>query len=160
LQQIEKNTMMKLITRHHFLLTICALLLVLICYLSVSGPMHFEKQKTEREKVVQARMAMIQQAEEKYLQIHDTYTASFDSLVKEGLLADSLRFIPYSNGKQFSLQTSIEELKSGKMEPQMLCSATYQDYLDGMNEQEIANLIMQASEKGTFPGLTVGNMNP
>ncbi len=152
--------MMKLMNRHHILLTVCALILVLICYLSVSAPMRFEEQVKEREKIVEYRMNSIQQAETQYLRTHGYYTASLDSLVKEGLLADSLRFIPFSDDVMFSIQTSMEPLESGETVPQMSCSASYRDYLNGMNEKEIDNLIRRASEEGKFPGLIIGNVNP
>jgi hypothetical protein len=111
-------------------------------------------------KIVEDRMNSIQQAETQYLRTHGYYTASLDSLVKEGLLADSLRFIPFSDDVMFSIQASMEPSESGETVPQMSCSASYRDYLNGMNEKEIDNLIRRASEEGKFPGLIIGNVNP
>ena len=67
--------------------------------------------------------------------------------------------IPFSNGKKFDLTVSSVVLKSGKSEPVMECSATYNEYLYGLDANEIGNLNEQAAEQGQYAGLKIGDVN-
>ena len=120
---------MKANLRNNYLLAAGVLLLVVLCFLSVYNPMEFGREQTRREAVVKRRLVMIRAAEEKYKAANGTYTNSIDTLVKAGLLADSLRYIPFSGNKEFALATSSIIGKTGKHIPLMECSAGYEEYL-------------------------------
>ncbi len=135
-----------------------AAILALLCILSIASPMQFEREKTQREAVVKQHLLLIRSAENRYMRRHGQYTGSLDSLVANGLLADSLRYIPYSNGKQFEIETSSSISASGKAQPLMVCSARYEDYLDGLDEADIANATEEANQQGLFPGLKFGDV--
>ena len=88
---------MKVKIKHNYLLTCCVGVLALICVLSIYSPIAFSNQQTERETSVKHYLVQIRLAEEKYRAKTGSYTASFDSLIQYGYLADSLQFIPFTN---------------------------------------------------------------
>ena len=96
----------------------CVFALAVLCVLSVSSPMRFEHQQQIREKTVKERLVKIRTAEEKYRLRYGVYTADFGNLVKSGLLADSLQYIPYSDGKRFSIDATTTIAKSGRQNRQ------------------------------------------
>lgn len=141
-----------------FGLVLCVLALVVVCFLSVARPMWFQRGQQQRERAVRERMTLILRAEQRYKAQHGTYTADLNALVKAGLMADSLRFIPFSDGKTFHVVTDVDVTKSGRQVPTMSCSATYSDYLGDMDKNSVANLIEEANEAGRFPGIRMGDM--
>lgn len=144
---------------HQYLLVACVLVLVVLCFLSVEQPLRFEKEQHRRELAVKRSLVMIRNAEERYLSRHGTYTGDFPALIRGGYLADSLQYIPYGNGRKFQLAASVSIGKSGRQIPLMECSAGYHDYLDGLDDNSIANLIEEANESGNFPGLKIGDIS-
>ncbi len=140
------------------ILSVCVLVLVILCYLSVRKPMRFDNERQKREEVVKERLMMIKAAEEAYREKHGVYAADFRHLTQGKWLADSLRFIPFAGKKPFRLAASTLVDKDGKQTPVMECSAEYEDYLDGLDDNEIQNLTEQAINQGTFPGLKIGDI--
>ena len=141
-----------------YILAACMLALLVVCFLSIYQPIRFDEQRVEREKAVKERLVKIRQAEENYRKVHGTYAGQFGTLVKEGFLADSLTYIPYSAGEQFELTATVEILKSGRQMPLMECGAQYYQYLEGLDENSIANLMEAADQEGRFPGLRIGDI--
>ena len=93
--------------------------------------------------------------EKAYMKAHGTYAPDLKTLIASGLIADSLTFIPYSEGERFALEASVETEKSGKVVNTMECGAQYQQYLKGLNENDIANLIEEANKRGEYPGMKI-----
>lgn len=143
---------------NNFILTACVLMLVIICFLSVYRPMVFDRERGERELTVKTRLMKIRQAQERFRKATGTYTGSFATLVKKGYMADSLQYIPYSDGERFSLSATTVITKSGQQMPLMECGAQYQQYLNGLDENSIANLVEAANEAGLYPGLKIGDL--
>lgn len=138
-------------------LTFCVLLLAVITYLSVHTTIYFNDQRARREQVVKQRLVSIRAAEEVYCRRHGAYTAQFAALVGEGLIADSLTYVPWSDGLRFELEVSSQTSKTGKAVPLMQCYATYDSYLDGLDANAIDNLTADANDQGRFPGLKIGD---
>jgi type II secretory pathway pseudopilin PulG len=136
-----------------------ALGLILICAATVLTPMEFTKKQHQREVVVKQRLLEIRKAQAQYRKTYGHFASSLQLLVKEKLIADSMTMIPFSNGKKFDLTVSSVVLKSGKSEPVMECSATYNEYLYGLDANEIGNLNEQAAEQGQYAGLKIGDVN-
>ena len=145
---------MKIKANNTLLLTVCVVALALLCFLSVESPMRFQRQRAKREAVVRQRIDKIKAAENKYLARHGNYAGSFDALVKEGFLADSLTYVPYSDNERFTLRATIAKDGDGQEKPQVVCSAAYSQYLDGLDKTSVSNLIDKANEEGRFPGIT------
>lgn len=81
----------------------CVFLLALLCIPSIGAPIHFNHERNRRERAVKVRLMTIRTAEEQYQARHGVYAGSFKELAQSGLLADSLSFIPYTEGIRFSL---------------------------------------------------------
>lgn len=137
------------------LLGVCAIVLAMLCFLSVGAPMNFERQRENREAVVKQRLQKIGAAEAKYLARHGVYAGSFGQLAKDGLLPDSLSYIPFAGKQRFSLQATVKESKGGSMVPSMECGAEYAQYLKGLDESSVANLTDEANGAGRYPGLKI-----
>ena len=129
--------------------------LLCICVASVVKPMRFESEKTRREAQVIERLMLIREAQGSYRTAHGHYAPSLDSLG----LPDSVKQIPFSNGKRFELQTTVSEGKDGHKQPLMECGARYADYLSGLAKGEIRNLTDEATATDQYPGLKIGDLN-
>ena len=145
-------------TNNNLILGVLALALAVTCGLSVYSPVRFDKQKALRERAVKERLLKIRNAEEKYRKANGVYADDFNLLVKGGYLADSLQYIPFSDGKKFSVTVSTQIGKSGREIPLMECGAGYEDYLKGLDANSIANLIEEANSSGRYPGLKIGDI--
>lgn len=148
----------KAFLKNNYLLAACVLVLAVVCFLSVNAPMRFEQQQATRETAVKQRLVKIRAAEERYRLRKGVYTGDFRELTRCGLLADSLRFIPYSDGQIFSLQATSMIGKTGKHIPLMECGAGYEQYLKGLDQNSVANLIEAANSAGRYPGLRIGDI--
>ena len=145
------------LSRNH-ILAVLAAALTMTCGMSIYAPIRFDKQLAVRERIVKERLIKIRYAEEKYRKVYGTYADDFDKLVKAGCLADSMRFIPFSGGKTFELTVNTQIGKSGRQMPLMECGAGYEDYLKGLDNNRIFNLIEQADNAGRYPGLKIGDI--
>ena len=143
---------------NNYILGACVVVLIALCILSIWQPMHFQQEQARREQAVKTRLMLIQKAEERYRAKHGVYTGDFKTLVKGKYLADSLQYIPFSDGKKFSLAATTIVGKSGKQIPLMECGATYEDFLYGLNENNIQEITEQANGAGLFPGLKIGDI--
>ena len=144
--------------KNNYILAFCAALLAVLCVLSVSTPLTFQREKQQRETEVKCYLRAIRTAEARYLQTHGNYTDRFGTLAKEGLLPDSVQYIPYSGGKRFHLAVSVQITKGCNRVPLMECSATYEDYLRGLDASQIANITEAANNESRFAGLKIGDL--
>jgi len=140
-------------------LALLALIMLILCTASVLRPIAFERERAEREQAVKARLVAIGQAQERYRSQHGHYCPTLRELVKAGLLADSLRRIPYSGGREFTMQVSAMEAADGEPMSSMECSAPLADYLKGMDDRQREALEHKATEAGEYPGLKIGDLN-
>ena len=145
--------------KNNYILTFCVLVLCVICFLSIDGPIRFQHEQEKREQVVKTRLIKIRTAEEKYRKGTGGYSGSFSVLIKSGYMADSLQYIPYADGEKFDLSASAEISKSGRQVPLMECGAQYQQYLKGLDKNSIANEIETANKSGRYPGLKIGDIS-
>lgn len=81
------------------------------------------------------------------------------ALFGENYNADSLEFVPLTNGKKFSLDTiSFKSPKSGAVMHLFEAKVSNNDYLEGLDRQEIINMNGLAKDLGKYPGLKVGDL--
>jgi hypothetical protein len=97
----------------------CVIIMMLLCALSISQPLIFEKQMANREAEVKEKLMLIRSAEERYRAKHGVYTGDFAVLVKAKYLKVEDTLIPYSDGRKFSLAATTIIHKSGKQIPLM-----------------------------------------
>jgi len=142
----------------NYILVACVVILMVLCFLSIHQPLHFQSEQAKRETIVKDRLMKIRAAEEKYRRTHGVYTGSFDILIKGKYIADTLQYIPFADGKKFTLSATTIVGKSGKQIPLMECGAGYADYLYGLDEDAIQLLINDANYTGNYPGLKIGDI--
>lgn len=143
---------------NNIVLGACVIVMMLLCILSISQPIRFDKQKASRETEVKEKLMQIRDAEERYKAKNGTYTGDFNTLVKGKYLKADAQYIPYSDGKKFSLAATTIVGKSGKQIPLMECGAEYGDFLDGLDEESIQEVTDKANYAGEYPGLKIGDI--
>lgn len=142
----------------NYILGACALTLFILCLLSISQPLRFQSEQSKREKVVKELLGRIRTAEENYKGKHGVYTGDFTTLIKGKYITKDMQYVPFSDGKRFSLSATTLVGKSGKQLPLMECGATYEDYLNGLDENAIQELTDNATLAGRYPGLKIGSL--
>ena len=84
-----------------------------------------------------------------------------DSLYNyEGFVADSLRYIPFSQGDTFEVIACPNTTRSGTIIQVMECNAPDSSFLKGMGKagkRLIYNRSEEANAKGAYPGLKIGD---
>ena len=144
--------------KNNYILGACVIIMMLLCILSVSQPIRFQKAMASREAEVKEKLMQIRQAEEKYKAKYGVYTGDFPTLVKGCYLPEDAQYIPYADGKKFTLAATVIVGKSGKQIPVMECGAEYESYLDGLDEESIQQKIEEANYAGNYPGLKIGDL--
>lgn len=143
---------------HNYLLFACVVVLGIITFVSVSSPLRFNREREKREEAVKSRLLQIRKASETFMKANGRYASKLEEMVGAGYLADSLRLVPYGEGEVFSYSASILSSKTDRSVPVMECSAEYSQYLKGMDEGQVLELINNAIDKGEFPGLKIGDL--
>lgn len=139
-------------------LLLCIAVLVVLNVLTVSSPMRFDRERAVRETAVKARLVAIRAAEEAFRRDSGVYTGNFAALIRGGYLADSMQYVPHSDGLRFSLAASVQTGRSGRDIPVMECGAAYDTFLSGLDEASVAELTAGADAAGRYPGLKVGDL--
>lgn len=86
------------------------------------------------------------------------YTNVKDTLFGVDYVADSLRYIPFSNGKVFELATSTLRTASGFPIRVFECKTSFEAYLADLDKQMVFNLVENARKLDKYPGLQVGSL--
>ena len=143
---------------HNYLLFACVVMLGIIIFMSVSSPLRFDKERKAREEVVKSRLMQIRKASEAYKNANGRYANKLEEMVNAGYLADSLRLVPFSEGEVFFYGASILSSKTDRPVPVMECGAEYAQYLKGLDEGQVLELINNTIDEGEFPGLKFGDL--
>lgn len=89
----------------------------------------------------------------------DTINVSIlDSLFKKGFPIDSLRFVPFTNGEQFTMDAGEIKTLSAVMVKVFEAKVPNKVLLNGLDHQQIVNLDDMANQLDRYPGLKVGSM--
>lgn len=80
--------------------------------------------------------------------------------VNRNIAIEDLRFIPYSDGKQYAMAAAVIKTGAqGVMVPVFCASAEYKTYLGDLgDEQELVNMYDYDKTIGRFPGIIVGSL--
>ena len=82
----DKSREMNIDLKNNYILSGCALTLLVLCALSLHRPAQFQREQAAREAVVKRRLLTIKAAEERYKCQNTVYTGSFDKLVEAKLM--------------------------------------------------------------------------
>ena len=83
---------------NNVILGACVVIMMLLCVLSISQPIRFQKSMEGREAEVKEKLMLIRSAEEKYKARHGVYTGDFATLIKGKYLKADDTIIPNSDG--------------------------------------------------------------
>ena len=112
----------------------------------------------EAERAGLVRLNKKGEVEEFYYSRDTLWVAAVDTLFAKGFNADSLRYVPFGNGAEFELRTGCDSSgKSGNKLYLFEAKTPYRTYLEGINRDELNNLIDFQLELGRYPGLKVGD---
>jgi len=81
-----------------------------------------------------------------------------DSLFGQNYIADSLRYIPFTQNEIFEMDATTIETASGVEVPIFEAKVHNNTYLKGLDKQQIINLNDDAFSYERYPGLKVGSM--
>lgn len=91
------------------------------------------------------------------------WVSLYDSLYHGRINPDSLRYVPYSNGKEFELSVSSDTSKTDVISHSFEAKVLFVDYLGpesdggGLDKQEIINLLEDCDDRGRYRGMKVDN---
>ena len=91
------------------------------------------------------------------------FVSLYDSLYKGRINPDSLRYVPFSNGKQFEMSVSSDTSKAGVISHTFEAKTLFINYLGeeseggGLDKQEIINLLEDCDDRGRYRGMKVDN---
>lgn len=107
---------------------------------------------------------ILEDGTKKFLFSRETeFVSLYDSLYKGRINPDSLRYVPFSNGKEFELTISSDTSKTGVITHGFEAKTLFVDYLGensedgGLDKQEIINLLEDCDDRGRYRGMKVDN---
>ena len=86
------------------------------------------------------------------------WVAVLDTIFPKGFNPDSLRYVPFGNGAQFEMAIRNDTAKSGAPFCLLEAKTPYEVYLNGLDQQEIANLKYVQTKLGKYSGLMIGSL--
>lgn len=86
------------------------------------------------------------------------WIAVLDTIYPKGFNPDSMRYIPFSGGKEFEMATKNDTAKSGAPIFLYEVKAPYEAYLEGLDKQEITNLKDIQEKLARYSGLMIGSL--
>ncbi len=81
-----------------------------------------------------------------------------DTVFGKDFNVDSLAYIPYGNGAKFELETRVDTTRSGTPLYLFEARAPFAVYLQGLDEQEIRNLLDNCEKLERYEGMKVGDV--
>jgi hypothetical protein len=91
------------------------------------------------------------------------FVSLYDSLYKCRINPDSLRYVPFSNGKEFELSIATDSAKTGVVNHSFEAKTLFMTYLGpesedgGLDKQELINLLEDCDDRGRYRGMKVDN---
>ncbi|WP_289222838.1 hypothetical protein, partial [uncultured Bacteroides sp.] len=86
------------------------------------------------------------------------WVAVLDTIFPKGFNADSMRYVPFGNGAQFEMAIKNDTAKSGAPFCLLEVKTPYEVYLNGLDQQEIANIKDVQTKLGKYCGLMIGSL--
>ena len=86
------------------------------------------------------------------------WVAVLDTIFPKGFNADSLRYVPFGNGKQFEMASRQDTTKSGAPLNLFQAQTPYETYMSDLDKQQLINLKDVQSKLGKYCGLRVGDI--
>ncbi|MCF8346946.1 MAG: hypothetical protein K9G38_07010 [Bacteroidales bacterium] len=95
---------------------------------------------------------------EKVIVRETTRRSVMDSLFGSSYAVDSMKYVPFTNGVEFEIESNQIQTSSSLMVQVVEVKAYYEDLLKGLNRQLIANYTDQRVTITGFPGIKFGSL--
>ena len=86
------------------------------------------------------------------------WVSVLDTIFPKGFNADSLRYVPFGNGKQFEMASRQDTTKSGAPLNLFQAQTPYETYIGDLDKQLLINLKDVQGKLGKYCGLRVGDI--
>ena len=86
------------------------------------------------------------------------WVSVLDTIFPKGFNADSLRYVPFGNGKQFEMASRQDTTKSGAPLNLFQAQTPYETYIGDLDKQQLLNLKDLQAKLGKYCGLRVGDI--
>ena len=86
------------------------------------------------------------------------WVSVLDTIFPKGFNADSLRYVPFGNGKQFEMASRQDTTKSGAPLNLFQAQTPYETYIGDLDKQLLINLKDVQNKLGKYCGLRVGDI--
>ena len=86
------------------------------------------------------------------------WVSVLDTIFPKGFNADSLRYVPFGNGKQFEMASRQDTTKSGAPLNLFQAQTPYETYMGDLDKQQLINLKDLQTKLGKYCGLRVGDI--
>ena len=86
------------------------------------------------------------------------WVSVLDTIYPKGFNADSLRYVPFGNGKQFEMASRQDTTKSGAPLNLFQAQTPYETYIGDLDKQLLINLKDVQTKLGKYCGLRVGDI--
>ena len=86
------------------------------------------------------------------------WVSVLDTIFPKGFNADSLRYVPFGNGKEFELASRKDTTKSGAPLNLFQAQTPYETYIGDLDKQLLINLKDVQGKLGKYCGLRVGDI--
>ena len=86
------------------------------------------------------------------------WVSVLDTFFPKGINADSLRYVPFGNGKQFEMASRQDTTKSGAPLNLFQAQTPYETYMGDLDKQQLINLKDLQTKLGKYCGLRVGDI--
>ncbi len=104
------------------------------------------------------RKAREQALEQGLIKRETTKISVKDSLFSEDYPIDSLRYIPFTDGKEFEMESDEFTTSSNMNVKVVQVSVLYEDLLEGLDPQLVVNYTYERERIVKFPGLKIGSL--
>ena len=86
------------------------------------------------------------------------WVSVLDTIFPKGFNPDSMKYVPFGNGKTFEMETRSDTTKSGAPLNLFQAQTPYETYIGDLDKQQIINLKDVQSKLGKYCGLRVGDI--
>ena len=86
------------------------------------------------------------------------WVSVLDTIYPKGFNADSLRYVPFGNGKEFEMASRQDTTKSGAPLNLFQAQTPYETYIGDLDKQLLINLKDVQTKLGKYCGLRVGDI--
>ena len=86
------------------------------------------------------------------------WVSVLDTIFPKGFNADSLRYVPFGNGKQFEMASRQDTTKSGAPLNLFQAQTPYETYMGDLDKQQLINLKDLQTKLGKYCDLRVGDI--